>query len=133
MNIMNYEVFAFVEKHKLEKNISYHGFVSGEAKRKLFQDAHMLVYPSKNDAFPLTLLESLSFGVPVLSTNEGSITYILDKKSGIVIKDLNELEKAFVIAVDTLANRETAQYCRKRYLDNFSIEQFENNLVELFK
>ena len=127
------EFFDFIKQHNLENKITYHGFVSGEEKDKLFRNANILVYPSKNDAFPLTLLESLSYGVPVLATNEGSIPYIIDEKSGIVISDLENLPNAFEKMLDNFVNKETAKYCRQRYLDNFSLELFENNIVEIFK
>ncbi len=123
----------FVKEHALEDNVTYHGFVSGEQKKALFKKAHLLAYPSKNDAFPLTLLESLSYGVPVIATNEGSIPYILDEQSGIVLHDVNKLPEALKQAKEKLLNKETAKYCRQRYLDNFSLEQFEDNLVELLR
>ena len=93
----------------------------------------MLLYPSKNDAFPLTLLEAFSYGLPVLSTNEGSIPYIIDDKSGIYIDDLEKLNLAFEEMKENYINIETALYCRKRYLENFSLEQFEKNLLEVLK
>jgi len=124
--------YDFIKKENLEGYITYHGFVNGVEKEKLFKQAHILVYPSKNDAFPLTLLESLSYGVPVVATNQGSIPYILDKESGIVISDIEELESAFEEAIIKLINQKTAYYCRERYLKHFSLEQFEENLVNLF-
>ena len=123
------EFFAFVKAHGLEETVIHHGFVSGEQKADLFKNAHLLLYPSKNDAFPLTLLESLSYGVPVIATDEGSIPYILDAHSGIVLHDVNDLPEAVEEAKEKLLNRESAQYCRERYLDHFSLEQFEERFV----
>ena len=129
------DFFEFIKKYKLEVKVTFHGFINGKQKKALFEKSQLFIFPTRyeNEAFPLSILEALSYGVPVLSTDEGSISYILDKKSGIVIKDLNELEKAFEIAVDTLVNRESANHCRERYLNYFSLEQFEYNLVELFR
>jgi len=126
------EFFAFVSEHGLEKQVVYHGFVSGEQKDILFKRAHLLLYPSKNDAFPLTLLESFAYGVPVIATNEGSIPYILDTQSGIVIQNTKELYKVLRLAKDYFVNKKVAKYCRERYLENFSLEKFEKNLVEIF-
>ena len=127
------EFFEFVKEHELEGQVIHYGFVSGEEKDTLFRNNHLLLYPSKNDAFPLTLLESLSYGVPVIATDEGSIPYILDEQSGIVLHDVNELPDALEKAKENLFNKETAMYCRQRYLNNFSLEQFEDNLVELLR
>ena len=124
--------FDFVEKYQLEKQVVYHGFVSAEKKRKLFETTHILIYPSKNDAFPLSILEALSYGVPIVSTNEGSIPYMVNANSGIVIDNLQDLSKAFNEALGKFINIETASYCRQRYLKNFSLEKFEEHLVEIF-
>jgi glycosyltransferase involved in cell wall biosynthesis len=121
----------FVKAHDLDKHVTYHGFVSGEQKKILFKQAHMLAYPSKNDAFPLTLLESLSYGVPVIATNEGSIPYILDDKSGMILETVDSLVETFESAKEKLINQETAMYCRERYLEHFSLAQFEENLVNI--
>jgi glycosyltransferase involved in cell wall biosynthesis len=125
--------FTYIKENHLEASVTYHGFVSGNEKKELFKNAHMLLYPSKNDAFPLTLLESLSYGVPVLATNEGSIPYIIDEDSGIVIDDLSKLATSFDNAIEKFINKTTVEYCRNRYMKNFSLEQFENNLVEIFR
>jgi len=123
----------FIKKYNLEEYITYHGFVSGEEKGNLFKQAHILIYPSKNDAFPLTLLESLSYGVPVLATAEGSISYIIDTKSGIVIQDIKKLSNGLNNSIKKFITQDTAYYCRKRYLDNFTLGQFENRLLEVLQ
>jgi glycosyltransferase involved in cell wall biosynthesis len=127
------EFYNYINKNSLQSIVTYYGFVSGDEKKSLFTEAHLLIYPSKNDAFPLTLLESLSYGVPVISTHEGSIPDIIDQYSGIVIDNTDKLPEALEQAMNKLINQETAEYCRQRYLDNFSLEQFEINLVEVLK
>ena len=127
------EFFDFIKQHNLENKITYHGFVRSERKDKLFRNANILVYPSKNEAFGLAIVEAFSYGIPVLATNEGSIPYIIDEKSGIVISTLEYLPDAFKKMLDNFVNKETAKYCRQRYLDNFSLEQFENNIVKVFQ
>jgi glycosyltransferase involved in cell wall biosynthesis len=124
--------FSFIKENNL-KNITYHGFVSGSEKEKLFKQAHIFIYPTKDDAFPLTLLESLSYALPIITTNQGSIPYMIDKKSGIVLDNLDELSKALVKATKEFLNIDSAIYCRKRFEENFSLQQFENNLVRIFK
>lgn len=127
------EFLNFIKTNRLENSITLHGFVSGEKKKELFKSSHVLLYPSKNDAFPLTLLEAFSYGLPVLSTNEGSIPFILDEKSGIYIDELSKLDSAFENMRKDYINLDTAYYCRKRYLENFSLEQFEENLLKVLK
>lgn len=127
------EFLDYIKANQLENSSTLHGFVSGDKKKELFICSHVLLYPSKNDAFPLTLLEAFSYGLPVLSTDEGSITFIINDKSGICIDDLSKLEIAFEEIQKNYINQHTAYYCRNRYLENFSLEQFEENLLEVLK
>jgi len=127
------DFFEYIKENNLEETVTFHGFVNGEQKKNLFEKSHILVFPTRNDAFPLTLLEAFSYGLPVLSTDEGSISFIVDKKSGIVVEDLNDLTKSFNKIASEFINRDTAIYCRQRYLNNFSLGQFEENLVRILK
>ena len=127
------EFFEFIKEYRLEEIVIYHGFVSGNQKIDLFKKAHVFLYPTKFEAFGIAIIEALSFGVPVIATDEGSIPYILDKESGIVLHDINKLSESLEQAKQNLLNKGVAMHCRQRYLDNFSIGQFENNLVNTLK
>ena len=129
------EFFQFIKENKLENLVTFHGFVSGYEKRELLKKAHFFIFPTryKNEAFPLSILEALSFGVPIIATDEGSIPYILDKESGIVLKDVQALPKVLNKAKEQLLNKDTAYYCRKQYLNHFNLKQFENNLINILK
>jgi len=127
------EFFNYIERYNLESRVTFYGFINGNKKSELFKKSDIFILPTQNDAFPLTLLEALSYGLPVISTNEGSIPYILDDKSGVIINELSRLEDALNIAIEKLLNRETSIYCRDRYLENFTLEQFEKNFIKIFK
>jgi len=129
------EFFKYIEDNALENIITFHGFVNGGQKKELFEQSHIFIFPTryKNEAFPLSVLEAFSYGLPVLSTDEGSISYIIDEKSGIVINDINTLDTAFEKIIKEYINLDTSKYCRKRYLENFSLEEFEKKLVSILK
>lgn len=129
------EFFDFIKNNHLENIVTFHGFVNGDQKRDLFEKSNVFIFPTryKNEAFPLSVLEAFSYGLPVLSTDEGSIPFIIDNKSGIVINDFDKLNLAFEEILEKYINIETARYCRKRYIENFSLEQFEENLLEVLK
>jgi len=125
------EFFQYIAEHNLEEQVVFHGYVSGSKKATLFKDCHILLYPSKNDAFPLTLLESLSYGVPVITTNEGSIPSIIDKQCGFVLDDITHLKESLDNATSTLINSSTSLYCYNRYLKYYSMTRFEDNFLEI--
>lgn len=129
------EFLGFIKDNNLESRITFHGFVGGREKEELFTQANLFIFPTRyeNEAFPLSILEALSYGVPVIATDEASIPYILDNKSGIIIDDTDNLLDALEKAELKLLDRETAMYCRYRYLKEFSLDIFEDKLVEVLK
>ena len=57
--------------------VAFHGYVSGEQKRRLFEKADVLVLPSYHEGMPLVILEALSYGCAVMATAVGAIPEIL--------------------------------------------------------
>jgi glycosyltransferase involved in cell wall biosynthesis len=69
------------------KNIEWIGHVDGNEKFKLLVEADLLVLPSHTENFGNVILEALSQGTPVLtSDNVGAKEYILDNNLGWVVK-----------------------------------------------
>ena len=129
------EFFKYIEDNSLENIVTFHGFINGEEKKELFEKSQILVFPTRYhfESFGLVIVEAFSYGLPVLATDEGSIPYIVDKNSGIVIDNVCDLDTAFEKMIEGYINVDTANYCRKRYLENFSLGEFEENLVKVFR
>ncbi len=125
------EFFEYIQTHNLTNTVTFHGFVNGEQKRTLFENAHLFIFPTRyeNEAFPLSLLEAMSYGLPSIATDEGSIPYILDAQSGVIIDHTKHLNTALDTAIKSFVNPDTANYCRQRYLTHFTQQQFEENLI----
>ena len=56
----------------------YHGYVDADHRRALLEGALMLVQPSFDEGFGMTVLEAMSVGVPVVAANRGSLPELLD-------------------------------------------------------
>lgn len=129
------EFYETIESSHLSSTVTFHGFVNGEQKRALFENAHLFIFPTRyqNEAFPLSLLEAMSYALPSIATDEGSIPYILDQNSGIVLHDTKDLLTPLERAIETLINPSTAYYCRQRYCEHFTQQQFEDNLINILE
>jgi glycosyltransferase involved in cell wall biosynthesis len=55
------------------ERLDYRGPVYGADKDKFFHDVHAIIYPTRNDAQPLVIMESFSHGRPLLSFGRGCI------------------------------------------------------------
>lgn len=67
----------FIEYNKLSELVIYKGWVSGDQKNKLFQDADVYILPSYNEGLPISILEAMTHGLPVITTNVGGIPEII--------------------------------------------------------
>lgn len=69
--------------------IDYKGAVFGEEKSSFFTSIDLLLFPTiyRNEAQPMVLVEALLYGVPVLSTNRGTISELIGQCGGFVVDD----------------------------------------------
>jgi len=125
------EFFNTIKCHELQ-NVTFHGFVNGDQKRALFEQAHLFVFPTRypNEAFPLSLLEALSYGIPCIATDEGSIPFILTKDTGIILNDTDQLIFAILDSITKLISPPAARRCRNEFLSNYTLSKFEQNYIE---
>src|SRR6185295_12768302 len=61
----------------LAGRVRYVGYVEPDARRELYEGARLLVQPSFEEGFGLTVLEAMSLGVPVVAANRGSLPEVV--------------------------------------------------------
>lgn len=66
-----------IKDNKLEDWVSYVGWVSADKKHQLLSACDVYVLPSYNEGLPISVLEAMSYGKPVISTNVGGIPQIV--------------------------------------------------------
>jgi glycosyltransferase involved in cell wall biosynthesis len=64
---------SLVAKYQLGERLVYKGFLGQEELYGFVKAAKVLVYPSRHDAFPLVVLETLACGTPVVAYNIAAV------------------------------------------------------------
>ncbi|MFZ3166841.1 MAG: glycosyltransferase [Candidatus Methanoperedens sp.] len=103
----------------IKSEVLFTGFLPDKDKISAFIDANVFVTPSFT-GFPLTFLEAMVCGVPILTTDKGDFIDGIDNKVGFVVKyDQNELTRALrkILTDDDLSKhfRRNGQKIIKRY------------------
>lgn len=104
-------------------NIEYVGFKTGDELIKLIKEAVCSVYPSIwYENCPLSVMESISYGTPVIGANIGGIPELIDDgKTGVLFEPGNVddlVSKIRLIAENkALAGEYTENCLRKNYLN----------------
>ena len=75
--------------NKLNDNFVFTGFIANNS-REIISNFDVLISPTRDfEGFGLSIAESLSVGVPVISTKVGGVMDYLNKKNSILIKPRN--------------------------------------------
>ena len=75
------------------------GYVDDPARRRLFEQASMLVIPSLDEGFGLPALEAMAAGVPVIASRRGALPEVVGD-AGILVDAGDDV--AFAAAIDAL-------------------------------
>jgi glycosyltransferase involved in cell wall biosynthesis len=92
-----------VQEKNLSSQVSFHGFVSNPS--DYLKSADLLILPSLTEGLPMTLIESLASGVPVIGNDVGAIKSLLQhQKNGFLTasNDFPQWETAFNSALKEL-------------------------------
>ena len=79
-----------VSELSLGKIVKYEGWVSGFEKERLLSLADIYILPSYNEGLPISILEAMSYGLPILSTPVGGIPEVVEHgKNGFLFEPGN--------------------------------------------
>lgn len=79
-----------IEEYQLENIVKFIGWVSGEKKQEYLNKSDIYLLPSYNEGLPISILEAMSYSLPILSTSVGGIPEVVDDSNGILIEPGNK-------------------------------------------
>lgn len=104
------QLISHMEKLGVSSQVNFLGLLLEDKKWKAIESASVLLLPSMNENFAISVAECISAGVPVIvSRNVALHTFVEKHKCGIVISDIsdkelvravNEIEREFSIFVE---------------------------------
>ena len=86
-----------ITSNQLDGIIKYEGWVSGDKKIQLLNIMDAFILPSYMEGLPISILESLSYGKPVITTPVGGIPEVINQKNGFFFKPGDKREMWSII------------------------------------
>ena len=97
------EVKNLADERGLTSAVRFAGFLDAEKKIKEFSDADIYINTNRIDNMPVSVVEALAFGLPVVATAVGGVPYLIEHdENGLLVTDDNPAEMAD--AIDKLLN-----------------------------
>ena len=107
-----------IEKYQISNIVKFLGWIQNEIKLQYLQNTDVYILPSYNEGLPISILEAMSYGKPIISTDVGGIPEIVKNN-----------ENGFLL---TPGNLEQIEKSMKYFIENpQDIEKFGKNSIKM--
>jgi glycosyltransferase involved in cell wall biosynthesis len=126
----------FAEENRIADRIRIPGWVDGEDKEKLFRNAHAFILPSYAECLPMSMLEAMVRGIPVVATRVGGVPDIIENgREGYLVEpgEINALANAILqLFSDENRWKNMATAAREKVISKFSLNRCSKDLSRLY-
>lgn len=127
----------YVAKHRMA-NVAFLGYVTREVYEENMKKARFLVVPSYcYENFPRVIVEASAYGVPVVSSNIGTLKELVqDNINGLVFDPRNSkqlMERIEILIRDPSRAQEMGKNARRIFEEKYSIHNNYKCLIEIYQ
>lgn len=130
------EVKELIEHYNLEAHVRLTGILPKAEWIKLSTQYDIFINTTTIDNMPISVIEAMALGLPVVSTNVGGIPFLIeDKREGVLVKsgDVNEMSQAIFSLIEQPDQAMVlARHARKK-VEAFDWAVVEEKWIRLIK
>ena len=106
------ELKQLANQQHLRGRVHFVGFAAGEWKDILLQGSDIFVLPSHSESFAIAVMEALAVGLPVITTPDVPLAYLVKKFNlgSICQPNANSVAVCLKSELDSVAKRQQSQY-----------------------
>lgn len=132
------EIERKIKDLSIESSVILHGAASKNEVVRHLKNSNVFVLPSRSENFPVSILEALSIGLPIISTDVGGVKECVNDTNGILVpvNDVHALSEALIFMyenIDKYDSRRIRENCVSRFSENViasKILQIYNSLLK---
>lgn len=129
--------FVWIGNNYFPKNLPDNVFCLGEAKNAFYylKFADIFMLPSNYEGLPMSIIEALCSSVPVLASDVGGVSEILNDKNGYALKNIPEffVNKLQDFYEGTLNYESFKKNARESFENYFTVDAMYNSYKKLYK
>ena len=119
------------------ENITINSSIIGQDKENAIRDCDFMILPSLNEGQPLTIIEAMAFGKPIICTDVGFVKEMFFDEYPFVYKYLDEDKLKQVIEecmhIKSKDYESISVRLKDRYVYKFSLQSHSKKLYSIFK
>lgn len=127
----------FLENKDIKTNVNYLTWASREEMKKLMSEHQILMLCSWHEGFPLIVMEAAAAGLPVVSTNAGGVSEIIEDGVSGYLTDINDSEIFTKKLLDLINNPELlvdfSKNIKQSFWSKFDANYGFNKQKEIFE
>lgn len=130
------EIIEESSRKGIKDYISVIGPVQGDIKNQLIKRANLMIRTSYHEVFPITYLEAMSFGTPVIATPVGDVPYLAKTSGAIELVPINNPEKIAESIAKLKASPEQLQKmaeCGLKFIETISWENQADKFMKVLE
>jgi len=131
---LNSDIPPLLSSLGIKESVKFTGYIDSADISALYSGASLFVYPSLYEGFGLPILEAMSCGVPVVTSNTSSMPEVAGD-AAILVDPLNHEELAF--GIETVLGKESLRAEMKKKglarASSFSWERCAKETVEVYR
>lgn len=124
------ELQGFVKNHKLDRNVTFEGSVDNSNVYKYLAEHNIYILMSDNEGLPISIIEAMRAGLPVISTRVAGIPETVDKNGLLLDVDKNQLLEVFN-NIDTYDWNELGEQSRQKFETDFLFSRMAENYCDV--
>ena len=126
-----------IHENGVDGNVEFPGWVRNEKKNEVLLESDVFLLPSYNEGMPMSILDAMGYGLPIVSTDVGGIPKIVhDGENGFCRKP-GDIKGMAECIIDLLTNDKKRKAAAKASLDiikaGYSLEKHIREIEKVYE
>ena len=121
----------------ISQYFSFPGWVKKDEKEKLLKNADIFFLPSYTEAMPMSILEAMGYGLPIVTTNVGGIPQLVEEGKNGYMTEPGNIDCFVNVILELIENDELIYSMGKESIEkayeNYSLEKHLHKLCKLYE
>lgn len=128
------ELIQTIQEKNLGDMVTFHGWVHKNEKIRLFNHCSYYILPSYTEGLPLSIIEAMSYGLPIISTQVGGIPEIITTDNGFLFTAGNKKQLSDILThILELENYSNMSECAVRQSLKFQPRYVTESLQTVYQ